>query len=143
MILKELICEGREVYSLTPSARISEAADLMRDKRIGSVVIVDESEFVVGIITDRDIAMTLALGAGTPNSFVNETMSGEVESIHESMSLFELSQFFRTVDVKRLPVVDSDNRLKGIVSLDDVMAILSKELYDSCTSLEPKLGHIV
>ncbi len=143
MILKELMRENFEVFSLTEAARLSQAADLMRDKRVGSVVIVDASEAIVGIITDRDIAMTLALGAGTPDSFVSEAMSREVETVNESMSLFDVTRFFRTINFKRVPVVDDNQRLVGIVSVDDVMALLAREMYDTCSSLEPKLGHMV
>lgn len=143
MILKELMRERMEVFKLTESARISAAADMMRDKRVGSIVIVDDSELVTGIITDRDIAMGLALGAATPDSFVAEVMSREVECINDSMSLFDVTRFFRTVDVKRLPVVDDAKRLVGIVSMDDVMALLAREMFDTCSGLEPKLGHMV
>lgn len=143
MILKELMRERKEVFSLTPSARISAAADMMREKRVGSIVIVDDADAVVGIITDRDIAMTLALGAGTPDSTVEEAMSRDVETITEAMSMFDVSRFFRTVDFKRLPVVNDNGTLVGIVSIDDVMALLAREMFDTCSSLEPKLGHMV
>jgi CBS domain-containing protein len=143
MILKELMREQKEVFSLPSCARISAAADMMRDKRIGSVVIVDDANSVIGIITDRDIAMVLALGAGTPDSTVKEAMSQDVETIPDSMGMFDVSRFFRTVDVKRLPVVDAQGTLVGIVSIDDVMALLAREMYDTCSSLEPKLGHMV
>jgi predicted transcriptional regulator len=143
MILKELMRERAEVFSLPVTARISAAADMMRDKRVGSIIIADDSESVLGIITDRDIAMTLALGAGTPDSTVEEAMSRDVETIPETMTLFDATRYFRTVDVKRLPVVDMDSKLVGIVSVDDVMALLAREMYDTCSSLEPKLGHVV
>ena len=143
MILKELMREGAEVYKLTENARISDAAEMMRQNRVGSVVIVDDADFVVGIITDRDIALGLALGASTANSFVSEIMSRDVECIGEDMSLFDVSRFFRAVDVKRLPVVDAEKHLVGLVSMDDVMALLAREMFDTCSALEPKIGHIV
>lgn len=142
MILKELFREDHTVVSLTTNARISEAAELMREKRVGSVVIVENRQ-VVGMLTDRDIAMGVALGAATPDSFVSEVMTRDVERVSDSISLFDLTRFFRISRVKRLPVVDEENQLVGIVSVDDIMALLSREMFDTCKALEPKLGHMV
>jgi CBS domain-containing protein len=143
MILKELMKSTGEVFSLTTDARLSQVADMMREKRIGAVVIVDETDVVIGLITDRDIALALALGAGTPDSFVNEVMSADVLAIHESTSLFDLTQKFRENAVKCFAVVDDNGSLVGVVSSDDVMALLSREMYDTCISLESKLGHLI
>ena len=137
-----LFRDNQEVVSLTTDARISEAAELMREKRIGSIVIVENRQ-VIGMLTDRDIALGVALGAATPDSFVAELMTRDVERVDESMSLFDLTRFFRMSRVKRLPVVDDENQLVGIVSIDDVMALLSREMFDTCKALEPKLGHMV
>jgi CBS domain-containing protein len=77
MVLKELLREHADVFTLTSEDRISTAAELMRQRKIGSVVIV-ENELVVGIITDRDIALTVTLGAATPDSLVREVMTTNV-----------------------------------------------------------------
>lgn len=143
MILKELMRDRLDVFKLSENARIADAAELMYEKRVGSVVIVDSEDFVVGIVTDRDIALTIALGAATSDSFVNEVMTRDVEVINETKSLLEVTQYFRASNVKRLPVVDQNGRLKGIVTLDDVIALLSREMFDACCSLESKLGHMV
>ncbi len=58
MILKELMRERLDTYSLPVCARISAAADMMRINRVGSIVIVDDDNSVIGIITDRDIAIS-------------------------------------------------------------------------------------
>lgn len=142
MILKELFREQTEVIKLTMDDRMSDAAELMRRENVGSVVIVDDNQ-IAGIITDRDIALSIALGAATPDSFVAEVMTKGVATINESMSLLDATRFFREVRVKRLPVVNSENQLVGIVSTDDVLAILARELFDTCSSLEPNLGHFV
>lgn len=142
MILKELFREQTEVIKLTMDDRMSDAAELMRRENVGSVVIVDDNQ-ITGIITDRDIALSIALGAATPDSFVAEVMTKGVATINESMSLLDATRFFREVRVKRLPVVNSENQLVGIVSTDDVLAILARELFDTCSSLEPNLGHFV
>ena len=127
-------------FTATADARISEIADIMQEKRVGSIVIVDPSSFVIGIVTDRDIALSLALGAATPDSFVTEVMSKEVETISEEMSLFDVTRYFQEVDVKRLPVVNNEKRLVGIVSSDDVIALLARQMFDTCSSLETKTG---
>ena len=142
MILKELFRERSEVITLTMDDRISDAAELMRREKIGCVVIVDDRH-IEGIITDRDIALSLALGAATPDSFVAEAMTKGVATINESTSLLETTRFFRNVRVKRLPVVDDENQLVGIVSTDDIMALLAREFFDTCAALEPNLGHFV
>lgn len=143
MILKTLMREHFEVFSATEDTRIVEVADMMRDRRVGSIVIVDEADCVVGIITDRDIAMGLAFGVATPASFVTEVMSRNVETIPDSMTLFDVTRLFKDIDVKRLPVVDENKKLAGIISVDDIIALLSREMFDTCSSLEPKLGYMV
>lgn len=143
MILKELMKENSEVQTLTESGRISAAAGIMREQRIGCLVIVDDDQRVVGVLTDRDIALGLALGAASPDSFVNELMSRDVVTINEKTNLFDTTRIFRSGDVKRLPVVDNDDRLVGIVTADDIMALLSREMFDTCRGLESKLGHLV
>lgn len=143
MILKTLMREHFEVFAATEDARIVEVANLMREHRVGSIVIVDDANCVSGIITDRDIAMGLALGVATPDSFVTEVMSQNVETIPDSMTLFDVTRLFKDIDVKRLPVVDENNKLIGIISVDDIIALLSREMFDACSSLEPKLGYMV
>jgi CBS domain-containing protein len=143
MILKDMMREHMDVHTLTVEARIVDAARIMHDERVGSVIIVDEDHVVAGIITDRDIALSLALGAATPDSFVNEVMSRDVKTVHESMTLFDVTRFFRTAVVKRLPVVDSDKRVVGMVSIDDIMVLLAREMFDTCKGLEPKIGHMI
>lgn len=143
MILLELLKERDTVVTATEASRICEVAEQMREKRVGSVVIIDDANHVIGIITDRDIALTLAMGAATPDSFVSEAMSRDVETFAETMTLFDVARYFRSCNVKRLPVVDREDRLVGIVSADDVISLLAREMFDTCRSLEPKLGHMV
>lgn len=143
MLLKEMM-RGREtVYQLPMQARIFDAASLMREEQIGFLVVTNDSRRVEGVITDRDIALSLSLGAATPHSLLAEIMTKPVQTVDESQTLFDLSRQFRISKVKRLPVVDSHGDLKGVISLDDVMALLSREMFDTCKGLESKIGHLV
>lgn len=142
MILKELFRKHVAVATLPGTARISDAAEMMRREDVGSVVIV-KGDRVAGILTDRDIALALALGAATPESDVSEVMTRDVETVTETISLFDLTRTFRNSKVKRLPVTTAEGKLVGLVALDDVLAILSREIFDACGALEKKVGHAV
>ena len=143
MILKELLKPQIGVATVKVGNTIAETANIMREKHIGCVVVIDEQDHVMGIVTDRDIAMALALEECSPDSFVNEVMTFGVDTVTETMTVHDVTRFMRTVDVKRLPVVNEENRLVGIVSIDDLIALLSRELFDTCSSLTPKLGHAI
>ena len=143
MILKQMMREDADVFTATENDRICDVASEMRQHRVGSLVVIDRSNQVIGMITDRDIALSLALGAATPDSFISEVMTRDVKTIPENINLFDVTHYFRTVDVKRLPVVDNDQQLVGIISCDDVIAFLARQMFDTCHVLEPKLGHTV
>ena len=142
MILDELMKRVRPIVA-TERDRVSQCAELMQGHRVGSVIIVDDDHKVVGILTDRDIGLSLGLGAASPDSFVSEIMTRGVETIPASITIYELTHKFRGANVKRFPVVDKQQKLVGVVSSDDVIALLAREMFDTCQSLEPKLGHMV
>ena len=141
MILKELIQERRDVWTLTEDARIYEAAELMREKQVDSIVIVEDG-LVAGIITDRDIALSLALGTATPQSYIAEAMSKDVETVHESMTILDVTRYFRLTQVRQLPVVDRKGKLLGMVSADDVISLLAREMSDTCNAVQDNMGQI-
>ena len=142
MILKEMIREHQPVFALPQEATISDAAELMRQEKIGAVVIRDDKR-IAGIITDRDIALGLALGASTNESHVTEVMSSDVQTINENMTLVDVTRFFRHAKVKRLPVVNDQDELVSLISTDDILALLAREIFDTCSAMEDKLGHTV
>jgi predicted transcriptional regulator len=81
---------------------------------------VGENDRLVGMITDRDIAIR-AVGAGKgPDTPIREVMSQEVKYCYENDELFEVAQNMADIKVRRLPVLDRDKRLVGIVSLADI-----------------------
>lgn len=142
MILKELMRENAGVYSVTTDHRVADAAALMQGEHIGSVIVM-EGQQLVGLLTDRDIALGLSLGAATPDSYVTELMSKEVQTVEATETLANVTRKFRESHVKRFPVVNENGNPVGIVSTDDVMALLAREMLDTCTALQPKLGHFV
>lgn len=92
----------------------------MREDDVGSLPVV-ESERLIGMITDRDIVVRgVATGADVSSTTVRQTMSSGVVSCFADQSVEEASRTMAEAKVRRLPVVDRDRRLIGIVSLGDL-----------------------
>lgn len=109
----------RDVQLVKPDQPISEAAKLMAKLDIGALP-VEESDRLVGMITDRDIAVrAVALGRG-PDTPVSEVMSREIKYCYEDQSIDEVTQNMGELRIRRLPVLTRDKRLVGILSLGDL-----------------------
>ena len=103
-----------------PDASLSEAARVLRDLDVGSVPICDNDR-IAGIITDRDISIRAVAEGRDPNrTTVREIMSPGVSFVFEDQDIEEAVQRFEQDQVRRLPVLNRDKRLVGIVSLGDL-----------------------
>jgi CBS domain-containing protein len=108
-----------DVRIANPSQSIREAATLMAKIDVGSLP-VGEDDRLVGMITDRDIAVrAIALGKG-PDTPVRDVMSKEVRYCFEDDDVDEVAQNMADIKVRRLPVLNQGKRLVGIVSLGDL-----------------------
>lgn len=115
------------VTSVEPSLPVVEAARRMRAEDVGSLPVVDESGQVIGMVTDRDIAMRLvAEGKDASATTVSEIASGRLVTVAPEQDLDEALELMAAYQVRRLPVVDEGNRLVGIVAQADV-ALEGKE----------------
>ena len=109
----------REVQTVQPDQTAQEAARFMLSADAGSIP-VTEGERLIGMITDRDITVRgIAKGHG-PDTPVRELMSDEVICAREDENVEDAATKMSEAQVRRLPVIDSDNRLCGIVSLGDL-----------------------
>lgn len=126
------IC-SRQVVFARRNESVQQAARLMRQHHVGSVVVVDETNgrrYPVGLVTDRDIAVgVVALGIDPAKASVEAVMPGEVVCVRESDGLGRAVALMRAQGVRRLPVIDGSGALVGILSADDVLDILAEELY--------------
>jgi CBS domain-containing protein len=104
---------------VSPEQTISEAARLMAELDAGSLP-VGEDERLVGMITDRDIAVRAVAQEKPPTTKVREVMSQEVLYCFDDQDLEDIAQNMSDVKVRRLPVVDREKRLVGIVSISDL-----------------------
>ena len=109
----------RSVETVSPDQTAKEAASFMLRAEAGSIPVC-ENDRVIGMITDRDIAVRgVAEGLG-PDARVRDLMSKGVVCAHEDDDLDEVARRMSNEQVRRLPVLDSNERLVGIVSLGDL-----------------------
>ena len=125
---------NREVISIQEDASIIEAATAMREGHVGDLVVVRENfnkQTPVGIITDRDIALSIvAPGISLESVSVGDAMSFELMSVSEDDDLMQAIETMREKGIRRLPVVDANDFLIGIVTVDDILYILSDMLIE-------------
>jgi CBS domain-containing protein len=125
MLLKE-ICV-LEVASCGRDAGILEAARLMRQHHTGDLIVVDDphgDRVPVGIVTDRDIVVeVLANELDLATTTVAQVMSAKLVSAGAAEDISEAIERMRLHGVRRLPVVDHDGSLMGIVTLDDLLKL--------------------
>ena len=125
------IC-NRDVVVIGKDTTVQEAAQLMRTHHVGALVVTREREgarLPVGLITDRDIVIeVLAEGVEISAVLVGDIMSDRLLTAAESDGLWETLQRMRIKGVRRLPVVDAQGFLQGIVTLDDMVELLADEV---------------
>ncbi|MEN6585985.1 MAG: CBS domain-containing protein [Sulfuricella sp.] len=125
------IC-NREVVFAQRETTVLEAARLMRQHHVGDLVVVDEDggkRVPVGIVTDRDVVLEIVcmeLDASVLTA--GDIMGLELATVRENEGVFETIRYMRTKGVRRVPVVDARGGLVGIVTLDDLVAILAEEM---------------
>jgi CBS domain-containing protein len=109
----------RDVRVATPGQSIRDVAQMMAEIDAGAMP-VGENDRLVGMITDRDIAIrAVALGKG-PETPVREVMSSEVKYCFDDEDLEHVAKNMGDLQVRRLPVVNREKRLVGIVALGDI-----------------------
>jgi len=110
----------KEVVTAKKDEKIKDVALRMYEKKVGSVVVVDEEGKPVGIITERDMVYVCAraLSPDTPAWMV---MTENPVTVSENALVTEAMEKMRQLDIRHLPVVDSTGRLVGIISFRDVL----------------------
>ncbi len=127
------IC-SRDVVVMSADESVRDAALLMRNHHVGDVVVVNDANGArkpVGIITDRDVAVEIVAEGVDPDSVsVKDAMSFELVTAHEDDDTLRCVELMREKGLRRLPVVDGNEALVGILTLDDVIDLLAEMLTD-------------
>lgn len=121
----------RVVVTIHRQATAEDAARLMRSSHVGDLVVVEavNTRAPVGMITDRDIVVeVIAQGLAPARTSVGSVMSSPVLTLREDDGFFEALDKMSKRGVRRAPVVDRDGHLQGLISIDDLVQLLAREL---------------
>ncbi|MFL6549973.1 MAG: CBS domain-containing protein [Povalibacter sp.] len=130
----------RAVVAIGGRSDIAEAAQLMRDRHVGFLVVFDESDHLrrpIGVLTDRDIVLEVTALDVDPHAVtVRDIMTRQPMIARESDDLGELMQGMRIAGIRRVPVVDSRGGLTGVIAVDDVIDVVSELMGDIAASIK-------
>ncbi|MFY9271091.1 MAG: CBS domain-containing protein [Candidatus Manganitrophaceae bacterium] len=127
MLIREIYT--RNVVTARPEETLQEAAKKMWSKNVGAVVVIDEEKVPIGIVTDRDITIKgVAQGRDLESTPVKEVMSQDIVVLSQERDLFQTTRIMCEQGIRRIPVVDGEGRLSGIVSLDDILMTFGQEM---------------
>jgi CBS domain-containing protein len=109
------------VVTAPPDSPVRMIAELMRERNVGSVVLVDADERPVGFVTDRDLALGVLADGRDPSDAAAAHASAPVVTADPDMHVAQAAELMVSHGIRRLPVIDG-GRLTGIVTLDDLAA---------------------
>lgn len=124
-----------EAVTAAPSTSVKDLAQTMDEDGIGDVIIT-EHEKPVGIVTDRDIAIAYGRGEDLDSMTAEDIMTENPVTIRHDAEDVDLPKRMAEAKVRRIPVVDEQKNLVGVVTLDDVVAVTGEELKNVATVIE-------
>jgi CBS domain-containing protein len=130
----------KPVVTVTPTTSVRDAARVMRQKKVGAVVVLNGNR-PAGILTDRDIAISVVADGRDPATVeVGDVMHRDLTVIPAEKGIMDATKTFAAKGVRRLPVVDRQGKVMGILSLDDLLMLLGQELGQVASALQRGLG---
>ena len=118
----------REVDIVQPGESVQAAAQRMHSRKVGTLVVQDEDRKPIGIVTDRDLTVRVLAKARDPfQTTVGEVMTQCPRTVREDTPLEEALTVMRSGPFRRVPVVSVEGELVGLLSLDDILDLLTEE----------------
>ena len=119
----------KSVVTARSDESVADAAKKMLEKNVGTIIVVDLQTVPIGMITDRDVAVRVVAEGRDPGSTrIGEVMSEDPIVLNEERGIFEAVKTMCEQGVRRVPIVNGDGRLSGILSLDDLIMIFGEEM---------------
>lgn len=123
---------NRDVVIVDKTESVRTAVNLMRQHHVGDVVVLDaQTKKPIGVLTDRDIVIELLAEDVDLNAVnIGDVMSFDLVTTTEDTKLLDAIKLMRIKGVRRLPVLNSEGRLAGILSVDDILELVGEQLGD-------------
>lgn len=121
-----------DVVTAQRDTPIATVAGKMAEKNVGDVIVVeDDGQTPVGIVTDRKVALALEQTPDIAERKADDLVSGDLVTGTTEMTVFDALERLSQEDIRRLPIVDQDGKLQGIVTLDDILILFGNQLQNA------------
>jgi CBS domain-containing protein len=135
------IC-SRDVDLASSDESVCQAANRMLARRVGTLVVLDAERRPIGIVTDRDLTLrVLATNKDPDTAWISEVFTTPVHTVTEDATIDEAVRKMRVERCRRLVVLNHAEHVVGIISLDDVLALLAEQLHNVAALLESEAPH--
>ena len=138
---------NRDVVIVEKTSPVREAINLMRKNHVGDVVVVEMREnasIPLGILTDRDVVVEiLAEDVELDAVNISDVMSAQLVTINEDTKLLDAIKLMSLKGVRRLPVVNEQSELQGILSVDDLLELIVEQLSDIVSLISKEITNEV
>lgn len=132
----------KEVVTVEPRTTVMGAACKMIERGVGALVISDASgEVASGIVTDRDLLYMISEGLDPLKTTIGCFVPERLHTVSVGDSLSDVTRAMREHGVRRMPILDPEGRLAGLISLDDILSLLGRELADVAGAVGEELEH--
>ena len=139
--LKQMLeVKGRDVYTITPDARVLDALRMMAEKSVGALIVTDGGR-IAGVISERDYARKVILhGKSSHELQVCDIMTSKVITVHPGQTVEECMALMTEMRIRHLPVTEGE-RLIGVLSIGDLVKEVIAEQQQTIRELESYIHH--
>jgi len=128
--------KNRQIYTISKDQSVRQALVLMSEKNIGAIIIVDNSDFPIGIFSERDYARKIILkGKSSKDTLLDEVMTKELITITRDYKIDQCMEIMTEKKIRHLPILE-DKKIIDVISIGDVLKIMIKEQKDLISHLQ-------
>ena len=119
--------KNRQIWTISKDQSVMQALNLMSEKNIGAIIIVNNNDFPIGIFSERDYARKIVLkGKSSKDTLLDEVMTKELITVSRDYKIDQCMEIMNEKRIRHLPVLE-DKKIVGIISIGDLLKIMIKE----------------